>query len=111
MAACTAAMQPRAKAGAATLLDCSSDGVLSHVLPQLSDEALLSAACVSRDWRALVDDTLYGAGLRTERVSESAFAGRPCLRPAYSVAPGVRGTCACTRARVRCWMRPRGKAG
>ena len=64
MAACTAATKCGVEAGPATLLDCSSDGVLSHVLPQLSDEALLSAACVSRDWRALVDDRLYGAAIR-----------------------------------------------
>ena len=77
-AACPAepvAPRPRAEAGGATLLDCSGDGVLSHVLPWLSDEALLAAACASRDWRALVDDAPFGAGLRAREVNARALAG------------------------------------
>eukprot|EP00802_Teleaulax_amphioxeia_P028390 Tamp_30070.p2 GENE.Tamp_30070~~Tamp_30070.p2 ORF type:complete len:182 (-),score=19.52 Tamp_30070:201-683(-) len=69
--AASAAPRPRA-AGDATLLDCSSDGVLSHVLPWLSDETLLAAACASRDWRTLVDDTLFGAGLRAREARKAS---------------------------------------
>ena len=67
MMTCNSAVQWRVDV-AATMLDCSSDGVLSHVLPRLSDEALLASACVSREWKSLVDDTLYGTGLRAQGV-------------------------------------------
>ena len=67
MMTCDSAVQWRVDV-AATMLDCGSDGVLSHVLPRLSDEALLASACVSREWKSLVDDTLYGTGLRAQGV-------------------------------------------
>ena len=86
----------QAKAGGATLLDCSGDGVLSHVLPWLGDEALLAAACAARDWRALVDDTLCGTGGRAREVIECG-APRPFFGGALAAwRPGARGACACT---------------